>query len=92
MLLQLQILVLISNIVIRGENILSPKIFKGGDIMFDFEINDLMRKYNYNIPSDKYLEICNSPQITEIKYSPYGDCFEISTKDGGYWKFGVYKN
>ncbi len=46
---------------------------------------------NYNINSETYSNICStSPQITRIKYSPFGNFFEIWASDG-YWKFMVYR-
>ena len=58
--------------------------------MYDYEINNIMRKYKYNIPKEEYFKICDtSTQISVVKYDPYSDCIEISTKDGGYWKFKV---
>lgn len=58
--------------------------------MYDFEISNIMSKYNYNIPKEEYFKICDtSNQIKVVKYDPYGDCIEISTKGGGYWKFKV---
>lgn len=58
--------------------------------MYDFEIQNIMRKYNYNIPKEEYFKICDtSRQINVVKYDAYSDSLEISTKDGGYWKFKV---
>lgn len=58
--------------------------------MYDFEIQNIMRKYNYNIPKEEYFKICDtSSQINVVKYDAYSDSLEISTKDGGYWKFKV---
>ena len=59
--------------------------------MYTYEIDNIIRKYNYTLPSYVYSEICKtSPQINWIKYTPYDDSFEIATSDGGYWKFSVY--
>ncbi|HAU85549.1 MAG TPA: hypothetical protein DCW90_08620 [Lachnospiraceae bacterium] len=58
--------------------------------MYDYEIQNVMRKYNYNIPKEEYFKICDtSSQISVVKYDPYCDMIEIGTKDGGYWKFKV---
>ena len=59
--------------------------------MYDFEINNIMKKYNYNIPKEEYFKICDtSKQINVVKYNPCGDFIEISTKEGGYWRFKVF--
>lgn len=62
--------------------------------MYNSEIQKIMEKYNYNLPSTEYLCICDSSaQIDHIKYSPYEGDFEIWTNDGGYWKFKIhYRN
>lgn len=61
-------------------------------IIFSYEIQDILQKNNYRIDSDSYEQICSSsPQISRIKYSPYGDYFEIWTKDEYYWKINVYR-
>ena len=58
--------------------------------MYDFEIDAIIRRYNYNIPKDEYFKICDtSSQINVVKYDPWSDSIEINTKDGGYWKFKV---
>ena len=59
--------------------------------MCTYEIDQTMKQHNYNLPSDVYSHICDtSPQITHIKYNAWDSLFEISTSDGGYWKFYVY--
>lgn len=59
--------------------------------MYSFEINGIMKRYGYNIPSNIYLRICRtSPQIKRVKYEPFGNFFEMWTDDKAYWKFGVY--
>ena len=60
--------------------------------MYDFEIDNTMKKFNYNIPNEEYIKICDSPQIIRISYSAYGDYYEIRTSNDGYWKFKVYLN
>lgn len=64
--------------------------------MYSWEINDIIKKYNNNIPSSVYMEICDSsPQIIFIKRE-YDNNFKIVTKeeDQSYneWKFGVYND
>lgn len=44
--------------------------------MYSYEINELLTKNNFRIPSDVYRKICESPQICRVKYNPYGDCVE----------------
>lgn len=59
--------------------------------MYSNEIQQILESNNFSIDSGTYLNICaTSPQINEIKYSPYSNCFEIWTSDG-YWKFSVYR-
>lgn len=58
--------------------------------MYSYEIDELMKIYNYSLLSHQYLHICKtSPQINYIEYKPYGNYFEMSTSDGYYWKFTV---
>ena len=59
--------------------------------MYSWEICNELEKYNYLIPSEIYKEICDSPQIKNIKYESFGDCYELYTNDGYYWKFRVIK-
>lgn len=58
--------------------------------MYSHEISNILKENNYNIPSSVYEIILSSPQIDHVKYSPYGDYFEIWTNDGCYWKFRIY--
>lgn len=59
--------------------------------MYSYQIKQILESNNYNIDSETYLNICStSPQINEIKYSPYSNCFEIWASDV-YWKFTVYR-
>ena len=66
--------------------------------MYTWEINDIMKFYNYNLPSSVYLDICkSSPQIMYITAHD-GNPFKIVCKeqndDGSYyypeWSFSVY--
>ena len=59
--------------------------------MYSHEIQSKLESCSYNINSDDYLEICNSSQISRVKYEPYGNYFEIWTRDNYYWKFNVYR-
>lgn len=58
--------------------------------MYSCEIDSILKENNYNIPSTTYEIVLSSPQIDHVKYSPYGDEFEIWTNDGWYWKFTIY--
>lgn len=58
--------------------------------MYSHEIQEVMERYNYHLPAVEYLNIeLTSPQISRVKYEPYGNFFEIWTKDGFYWKFDI---
>lgn len=60
--------------------------------MYSCEIDMTMRLKNYNIDSGTYAHICkSSPQIKRVRYEPYGNFFEMWTKDSHYWKFTVYR-
>ena len=60
--------------------------------MFSHEIQSVLEQHSYNIDVDTYVNICRtSPQITRVKYEPFGSYFEIWTKDNCYWKFNVYR-
>lgn len=60
--------------------------------MYSHEIQQKLENNNFSIPVGDYLEICDSNQISQIKYNPYGDYFEIWTKDNYYWMFKVFKD
>lgn len=60
--------------------------------MYSNEIDTLLKKRNFIIDSKTYLYICmTSNQLHNIKYSPYGNYFEVWSEDNFYWKFTVYK-
>lgn len=59
--------------------------------MYSHEIDQLLKIRNYLINSKEYERIMyTSPQIKEVKYSPYSDDFETWTSDNYYWKYKVY--
>lgn len=58
--------------------------------MYSYEINELLKRSNFQISSDVYWQICESPQVCRVKYNSYGNYVEIWTSDGNYWKFIVY--
>ena len=47
-----------------------------------------MKYKNYLLKVKEYLNIIDtSSQISRVKYDPYGNYYEIWTKDNYYWKF-----
>ena len=58
--------------------------------MYSYEIDQILKENNYNIPSTTYQIVLSSPQINHVKYSAYSDVFEIWTNDGWYWKFKIH--
>ena len=62
--------------------------------MYSCEIDEMLRKCNYNISSNSYLNIFNidaSPQIIYVGYNAWEDKFNVSTNDNYNWSFRVYK-
>ena len=58
--------------------------------MYSHEIDELLKRCNYSLLSNQYVDIFHSsPQISCVKYKPFGNYFEMSTSDGYYWKFSV---
>lgn len=58
--------------------------------MYSYEIDQILKENKYYIPSTAYETVLSSPQIDHVKYSPYGDVYEIWTSDGWYWEFKIY--
>jgi len=59
--------------------------------MYSWEITNTMEHYNYNLPSNVYLEMTdNSPQINHVTYNAWNDRLEMWDKEGSYWSFKVY--
>ena len=59
--------------------------------MYSWEITQTMEHYEYNLPSNVYLEITNnSPQIEKVIYHPCGGRFEICDEEGASWNFDVH--
>jgi len=59
--------------------------------MYSWEITQIMESYEYNLPSNVYLEITsNSPQINKITYLAWGGRFEMCDREGMYWNFDVH--
>lgn len=60
--------------------------------MYSHEIEQTLKSQNYNIDAETYSNICTtSEQISNIKYNPYENKFEMWTKDNYYWKFDIYR-
>lgn len=50
--------------------------------MYTWEIENTLRNYNNNIPSNVYFDICNtSPQIDCVKYDGFNKNYMIHTRD-----------
>ena len=59
--------------------------------MYSWEITKIMESYEYNLPSNVYLDITeNSPQINKVTYHAWGGRFEICDQEGGCWHFDVH--
>lgn len=59
--------------------------------MYSHEISELLKYNNYVISIKDYIKICQSSQITKIKYSPFSNNYEVWTNDNYYYKFFVRK-
>ena len=63
--------------------------------MYSWEIDGIIKDYNYTLPSSVYIKISdvnNSPQITHIKYDAWSNRFNMWTNDGSNWSFIVYND
>lgn len=50
--------------------------------MYTWEIENKLKEFNYDLPSNIYLQICNtSSQITSIKYDAFSNNFSIWVND-----------
>lgn len=58
--------------------------------MYSYEIDNIVKENNYNVPSSVYETLISLPQINHIKYDAYSDDFQIWTTDGYYWKIKIY--
>lgn len=61
--------------------------------MYSFEIDNILKQYNYNLPSDVYLRVFDpkvSTQISHTIYNPWGNYFSVWTNDNCHWEFKVY--
>lgn len=60
--------------------------------MYSSEIDDIVKKRNYCLPSKLYFKIVeNSSQISQVKYDAYSDKYSIHTTDGYHWEVKVYQ-
>lgn len=64
--------------------------------MYTWEIDDIIKKYNYNLPSSIYINICNtSPQIIHIKKVNDTE-FKLVIKDSNdsirWWVFSIFRD
>ena len=56
------------------------------------EIDDILKKRNYCLPSHLYFKIVdNSSQICQVKYDAYSDKYSIHTDDGYHWEVRIYQ-
>ena len=56
------------------------------------EIDDILKKRNYCLPSHLYFKIVeNSSQICQVKYDAYSDKYSIHTDDGYHWEVKIYQ-
>lgn len=61
-------------------------------MLYSHEIQNIILKNSYIIPSELYLKICDtSSQISSIKFDPFDDSHQISTNDGYGWKLKIVK-
>lgn len=62
--------------------------------MYSWEIDNLIKAYNYYLPSSEYekiIDLKNNPQIRYVHYNTYENKFYIETADGYSWVIRVYK-
>lgn len=60
--------------------------------MYSYEITQTLESQDYNLDSETYINICHtSPQISQVKYDPYSNSFEVWTNDDNYWGFSVHR-
>ena len=60
--------------------------------MYSSEIDDILKKRNYCLPSHLYFKIVeNSSQMCQVKYDAYSDKYSVHTDDGYHWEVRVYQ-
>jgi hypothetical protein len=61
--------------------------------MYDYEIDNIVNQYNYNLPSKVFTAICNnSSQIVHVKYDPGTNLFDIWTNTDRHWTLRVFND
>lgn len=60
--------------------------------MYSYEIDNFLKFKNYELYIDDYLKYINvkdSPQINNIRFSPFGNYFQVTTDDGYSWTIKI---
>lgn len=58
--------------------------------MYSCEIDGLMKQYKFVLPSNKYIQMCQtSPQLNHIIYDCFSDTYKMWDIDGNNWNFKV---
>ena len=60
---------------------------------YSFEIENKLKEYNYDLPSDIYIELFNpniSTQVNHVIYNAWDNYFSAWTSDGYHWRFQVH--
>ena len=58
--------------------------------MYSWEIRDLLKQRNYRLGGDELLKVIDpnaNPQLTHIKYTAYGDSYQIRDNAGEEFNF-----
>lgn len=53
------------------------------------DIETTVREHGYVLPSDLYIQICNSPQVDHVLRD--GEWYDIWTNDGTHWRVRVWR-
>ena len=64
----------------------------GSDQVYSTEIDNYLRSKNWYLTKEEYIYVSNieaSPQISRLKYEPFGNSFYMETKDGYNWSFRI---
>ena len=60
--------------------------------MYSYEISELLKYNNYTISINNYIKVCQSNQITRVKYCAFSNNYEVWTNDNYYYKFSIRKD
>lgn len=52
--------------------------------MYNWEIDEVFKKYNYKPPASVYIAVCGSPQVRHVKCD--GEWIDIWSADGAHWR------